>query len=276
MAALCSCLFSLRRSVYPLSSRANGNIMQIATRSTLIAAAPALLGGVCSSKSLRLPARGGSISAPIHFVYRSICSLLRWRFTPNHHYFDVNRNSAPLYMDIRILHLRPQAASLVRSAETGTLVPEKERPPRDPPKMTERTQFPPAPTVISACVAYKWRPLNCLSPRPKIGFVSRKTSQDAPLAAPLLAGEGFGVRAAPLRMPNHEKQKNERTNPIPGNFINGMMLRGNSIVSSGLADAKRRRVAPPSASLGVGIYPFAARKVRPNPATARPARRTDE
>ena len=65
--------------------------------------------------------------------------LLCWRFTPNHHYFDVDRNCPPLYMDTRILHLRPEAASLVRSAET--LDPEEEQPPWDPLKMTKRTQF---------------------------------------------------------------------------------------------------------------------------------------
>ena len=65
--------------------------------------------------------------------------LLRWRFAPNHHNFDVDRNRPPLYMDTRILKLRPEAASLVRSAQT--LDPEEEQRQWGPPKLRERTQF---------------------------------------------------------------------------------------------------------------------------------------
>ena len=38
-------------------------------------------------------------------------------------------------------------------------------------KMSERTQFPPALTAISDCVAYEWRSPDNFRTNPKIGFV---------------------------------------------------------------------------------------------------------
>ena len=39
-----------------------------------------------------------------------------------------------------------------------------------PPKMTKRTQFSPAPTAISDCVAYEWRPPAHFRTHSKVGF----------------------------------------------------------------------------------------------------------
>ena len=78
-----------------------------------------------------------------------------------------------------------------------------------------------------------------------------------PLLRPSPGGEGFGVRVAHPRKANHEKQKNERTNPIPPNPNQAILVQRNFTSVPGATDAK-----PPS------ILHFVSG--RPGPAADRP------
>ena len=64
-------------------------------------------------------------------------------------------------------------------------------------KMMKRTQFPPAPTIISDCAAYEWFSLDHFRMRSRIGFVLGRVRGDLPLdlyVTPAPAGiqERFG------------------------------------------------------------------------------------
>ena len=101
------------------------------------------------------------------------------------------------------------------------------------PKMTDRTQFSPALAAISACAAQEWRSPSRFRTCPKIEFALGSVRVPLPrrlgnrgltsmsLPRTRESRKGLGHRSGRA---NHAKQKNERTNPIPGNSINGIML----------------------------------------------------
>ena len=103
------------------------------------------------------------------------------------------------------------------------------------PKMTDRTQFSPALAAISACAAQEWRSPSRFRTCPKIEFALGSVRVPLPRR---LGNRGLTSMSLPrTREPrkglghrsgraNHAKQKNERTNPIPGNSINATMLQG--------------------------------------------------